>query len=265
MPENYSSLLKTIKERINNAQHAALSKVNTELIMLYWDIGKIIVEQLQQQEWGNSVIEKLALDLQLDYPCIKGFSTRNLWRMRDLYITYNSDIKLVNLLVLTSWTHNIGILEKCKNNLEREFYLRMAHKHGWSSRCLLDHIENQTYERTLLNQTNFDKTLPKNIKEKAKLTVKDEYTFDFLELGDEYTERQFENALTLNIENFLREMGGIFAFIGRQYRLEVDDKEFFVDLSTLPSLSKMPCRNRTEKRRIHSRVHRKNAVLSFRA
>lgn len=106
----------------------------------------------------------------------------------------------------------------------------MAGKYAWSSRILINNIENKTYERTLLNQTNFDKSLPADIKDRAKLAVKDEYTFDFLELGDDYSERELENAITSKIDHFLKEMGGIFAFIGRQYRLEIDDKEYFIDL-----------------------------------
>ena len=99
-----------------------------------------------------------------------------------------------------------------------------------ASRVLLNHIENQTYEKTLLGQTNFDVTLPTDIKDKTKLVVKDEYTFDFLELGDDFSERQLENGLVARVDDFLKEMGGIFAFVGRQYRLEIDDKEYFIDI-----------------------------------
>jgi len=150
--------------------------------------------------------------------------------MRDLYLSYNTNEKLPILLTEISWSHNIAILEKCKDILEREFYVRMSAKYGWSHRILLNNIENQTYEKTLLGQTNFDVTLPVEIKDKTKLIVKDEYTFDFLELGDDFSERQLENSLVAKVEDFLKEMGGIFSFIGRQYRLEVDDKEYFLDI-----------------------------------
>ena len=121
-------------------------------------------------------------------------------------------------------------MARCKDDLEREFYIRMTRKFGWSKNVLIHHIENQSYEKTLLGQTNFDKTVPENIRAQAKLAVKDEYTFDFLELGEEHSERELERALIGKVEHFLREMGGMFAFLGSQYRLEVSDKEYFIDL-----------------------------------
>jgi predicted nuclease of restriction endonuclease-like (RecB) superfamily len=128
------------------------------------------------------------------------------------------------------WTHNLVIMEKCKNDLEREFYLRMTRKFGWTKNVLIHQIENQTYEKTLLNQTNFEQTLPANIRDQAKLAVKDEYTFDFLELGDEHSERQLEQTILTKVEPFLQEMGGMFTFMGSQYRLEIDNEEYFIDL-----------------------------------
>ena len=121
-------------------------------------------------------------------------------------------------------------MEKCKDDLEREFYIRMTRKHGWTKNVLIHQIENQSYEKTLLNQTNFDKTVPESILQQAKLAVKDEYTFDFLELGEEHSEQQLEQAILAKMEHFLREMGGLFTFVGSQYRLEVEGKEFFIDI-----------------------------------
>lgn len=128
------------------------------------------------------------------------------------------------------WSHNIIIMERCRDDLEREFYIRMTRKFGWTKNVLIHRIENQTYEKTLLNQTNFEQTLPQEIRNQAKLAVKDDYTFDFLELGEEHTERQLEFAILAKIEKFLREMGGMFAFLGSQYRLEVSGEEYFIDL-----------------------------------
>jgi predicted nuclease of restriction endonuclease-like (RecB) superfamily len=121
-------------------------------------------------------------------------------------------------------------LEKCKDDLEREFYIKMTRKFGWTKNVLVHQIENQTYQKTLLNQTNFDQTVPTEIRNQLKLAVKDEYTFDFLELADEHSERQLEQAILTRVEPFLQEMGGLFAFIGSQYRLEVDDEEYFIDI-----------------------------------
>jgi predicted nuclease of restriction endonuclease-like (RecB) superfamily len=133
--------------------------------------------------------------------------------MRLFYESYAESEKLAPLVREIGWTHNIVILEKCKDELEQEFYLRMTRRFGWTKNVLIHQIENRTYEKTLLNQTNFDQTLPESIQHQAKLAVKDEYTFDFLELGDEYSERQLESAILERVKPFLKEMGGMFAFM----------------------------------------------------
>jgi predicted nuclease of restriction endonuclease-like (RecB) superfamily len=219
-----------VQQRIRSAQYDALKAVNREMINLYWDIGKMIVTRQQNVNWGKSVVEQLAKDLQAEFPGISGFSTRNIWRMRDFYLTYHSQEILPPMVAEIGWTHNVVILEKCKDDLEREFYIKMTRKFGWTKNVLIHQIENQTYQKTLLNQTNFNKTVPTEIRNQLKLAVKDEYTFDFLELADEHGERQLEQAILTRVEPFLQEMGGLFAFIGSQYRLEVDDEEYFIDI-----------------------------------
>lgn len=230
MSNGYGALLVEIKERIRKAQHKALREVNRELVGLYWDIGKAIVERQQTASWGEAVVERLARDLQNEFQGIRGFSTQNLWRMKLLYESYNGNEKLAPLVREIGWTHNIAIFERCKDSLEREFYIRMTRKYGWTKNVLRLKIENKTYEKTLIGQTNFEKTLPEKIKHQAKLAVKDEYIFDFLELGEEHSERELERALVAKVEHFLREMGGMFAFLGSQYRLEVNGEEYFIDL-----------------------------------
>ena len=230
IPKEYAVLLNDIKQRIRSAQYEALKAVNKELISLYWDIGQIIVERQEGNTWGKSVVEQLAKDLQAEFPEVRGFSPRNIWNMRNLYLNYCKSQKLQQLAAEIGWMHNIVIIEKCKDDLEREFYLRMTRKFGWSRNVLIHQIENQSYEKTLLNQTNFEQTLPVEISSQAKLAVKDEYTFDFLELGDEHSERQLERAVLSKVEPFMREMGGVFSFIGSQYRLEISDTEYFIDL-----------------------------------
>jgi predicted nuclease of restriction endonuclease-like (RecB) superfamily len=229
-PMEYSKLLGEIKERISSAQYEALKAVNKELISLYWDIGRMIVERQQGESWGKSVVEQLAGDLRKEFPGIQGFSAQNLWRMRQFYLTYQNDKKLSPMVREIGWTHNILIMMNCRDDLQKEFYIRMTKKFGWTKSVLINHIENQSYEKTLLGQTNFDKAVPAKIRAQAKLAIKDEYTFDFLELGEEHSERELERALIGKIEHFLREMGGMFAFLGSQYRLEVSDKEYFIDL-----------------------------------
>lgn len=228
--DDYRNLLVEVKQRIRSAQYEALKAVNRELIALYWDIGQMIVSRQQEAGWGKSVVEQLAKDLQTEFSGISGFSAANLWRMRLFYETYATNEKLAPMVREIGWTHNIVILEKCKDGLEREFYIRMTRKFGWTKNVLIHQIENQTYEKTLLNQTNFDQNVPAEIRNQLKLAVKDEYTFDFLELADEHTERQLEQAILARVEPFLQEMGGRFTFVGSQYRLEIGEQEFFIDL-----------------------------------
>lgn len=226
----YHSLLGQVKTRIRDAQYNALKAVNRELIRLYWDIGKMIVDRQGKQAWGKSVVEHLACDLQREFPGIKGFSTANLWRMKNFYETYRRSEKLAPVVREIGWSHNVIIFEKCKDLLQREFYIRMTRKFGWSKNVLALQIENQSYQKTLLNQTNFDKTVPKEIRKQAKLAVKDEYLFDFLELKDRHDEKQMEEAILSRMQEFLQELGNKFAFLGSQYKLEVEGKEFFIDM-----------------------------------
>jgi len=229
-PTAYPQLLSEIKQRIRSAQYEALKAVNTELVSLYWDIGQMIVERQADASHGASIVDQLSFDLRLEFPGIAGFSRRNVFYMREFYLLYRDDSRVQPLVAQIGWSHNLVILQRCKDPLEREFYLRMTRKFGWSKNVLIHQIENQSYEKSLLGQTNFDQALTPALQAQAKLAVQDEYTFDFLELGEKHSERELERALTARIEDFLRAMGGMFAFMGSQYRLEVDGKEFFIDL-----------------------------------
>jgi predicted nuclease of restriction endonuclease-like (RecB) superfamily len=229
-PEDYAALLTEVKERIRAAQYAALKAVNRELVGLYWDIGKMIAERQKTEGWGKSVVQQLASDLQTEFAGTRGFSVQNLWYMRQFYLEYHDDTKLQPLVGEISWAKNLVIMSRCKDPLEREFYIRMTRKFGWSKNVLIHQIENRSYEKSLLGQTNFDKALTPELRAQTKLAVKDEYTFDFLELGEEHSERELERALIARIEDFLHAMGGMFAFMGSQFRLEVDGREYFIDL-----------------------------------
>ena len=227
---DYAALLTEVRARIHAAQYAALRAVNKELVGLYWDIGQLIVARQQTEGWGKAVVQQLAADLRASFPGTGGFSASNLWRMKGFFETYRGAAKLAPLVREIGWSHNLLILERCKDAQEREFYLRMTRKFGWSKNVLAHQIDNQSYEKSLLGQTNFDKALTPTLRAQAKLAVKDEYAFDFLELGDQHSERELERALITRIEDFLRAMGGMFAFLGSQYRLEVDGDEYFIDL-----------------------------------
>ncbi|RZB36133.1 MAG: hypothetical protein SRB2_02484 [Desulfobacteraceae bacterium Eth-SRB2] len=230
LPDDYAALLIQVKERVRSAQYEALKAVNKELVGLYWDIGCLIVERQVDSEHGSAIAERLATDLQREFPGTSGFSRRNIFYMREFHLAYRDLPKVQPLVAQIGWSHNLVILQRCKNSLEREFYIRMTRKFGWSKNVLIHQIENQSYEKTLLGQTNFEKALTPAQRAQAKLAVKDEYTFDFLELGQEHSERELERALIARVEDFLRAMGGMFAFLGSQFRLEVEDKEYFIDL-----------------------------------
>ena len=228
--QDYAQLLHEVKARVRSAQYAALKAVNTELVGLYWDIGRMIALRQEMAGWGRSVVVNLSADLRREFPGVAGFSVQNLWYMRQFYLEYHGHERLQPLVGEIAWAHNLAIMSKCKDPLEREFYLRMTRKFGWSRNVLIHQIDNQSYEKSLLGQTNFDQALTPELRAQAKLAVKDEYTFDFLELGEEHSERELERALIARIEDFLRAMGGLFAFMGSQYPLAVDDEEFLIDL-----------------------------------
>jgi len=220
-----------IKKQILSAQYRALQKVNHEQISLYWKIGETILERQQMFGWGKSIVEILANELQKEFVDIQGFSARNLWRMRTLVDQYKqSNLILPPLVAEIPWTHNIIIIEKCKDEHERFYYINLTKMHHWSKSMLINAIEAQIYQRTLVNQTNFAQTLVSPIANEADMLMKDEYTFGFLNLTEPYTEAQLEQAILSNIRNFLIELGGDFAFIGNQYPVKLEDKNFEIDL-----------------------------------
>ncbi len=228
--QSYNSTLESIKERIYQSQYKAMQAVNKKLIALYWDIGQMIVEKQEKEKWGKSVVEQLSMDIQIEFPGIQGFTPRNFWHMRSFYLTYKDDEKLKPLVSEIGWSHNIKIMQACKDGIQKEFYIKSTIRQGWSRRALSDKIENQEFERWALQQTNFDKTLPATQAQKAQIAVKDDYNFDFLLIEEEHKEREIEEQIIRNICEFLAEMDGQFAFYGRQVKVEVDDEEFYIDL-----------------------------------
>lgn len=228
--EHYGRFLHEIKDRIRSHQLKAMRAVNRELVELYWELGKTIHQKQAAQGWGKSVVETLAKDLQQEFPGRNGFSVQNLWLMRQLYVEYSANEKLQPLVREISWSKNLLIMSRSKNELEREFYLRATARYGWTKAVLQHQLDGKSYESHLLGQNSFDRTLPENVRSQAILAVKDHYSFDFLSLGDNHSERELEDALIRNVRNFLIEMGGSFAFIGNQYRLDVGGQEYFIDL-----------------------------------
>ena len=229
LDKSQKSFITEIKTKVRQAQYEALKTVNVQLIDLYWEIGKSIAEK-QSENWGKSIVSTLSKELQKEFPGIGGFSEGNLWLMAQFYSEYQGVENLVPLVREISWSKHISILKKCKDNLQRQFYILATKKFGWTKNVLIHQIENNTYEKYLLNQTNFETTLPSNIKNQAYLAVKDEYTFDFLNLSEEHSESLLEEELVKNIRNFLLELGHQFTFVGNQFKVQVDDKDFFIDL-----------------------------------
>jgi len=230
MSAEYKNFFTEIKERIHKAQYDAFKAVNKELIALYWDIGKSIVAKHDKIGWGKAIVENLAKDLQKEFQGIQGFSVQNLWNMRQFYSAYKDNPKLQPMVGEISWTKNVIIMQRCKDDIQREFYIKTTKKFGWTKDVLINQLEAGAFDRYMANQTNFDKAVPEKYRHQAKLAVKDEYSFDFLELGEEHSEKELERALLENVRKFLIEMGGYFTFVGNQHRLEVDNQEFFIDL-----------------------------------
>lgn len=228
--QGYETLVNDLKNLIYKKQYHVLKSVNAETINLYWEIGEEIYRQQCEKGWGKSIVEILSKELQKEFPGAKGYSAANLWRMRTFYLTYRNSEKLAPLVREISWSNNIIIMEKCKDDLQREFYIQMGKRYGWTKRILANFVEAQAYEKYLLNQSNFDLTLSKERRMQAKLAIKDEYTFDFAELSPEYSEHELEVQLVNHIRSFLIEMGGDFTFIGNQYHLMAGNKDLYIDM-----------------------------------
>lgn len=228
--ENFNPFVEELKTAIRQAQNQALQSVNKVLIQLYWMIGQRIVEKQDQYGWGKSIVSQISEELQKEFVGQNGFSERNLWNMRNFYVAYKDHPKLQTLSAEISWSHNVKILQKLKDPLAQQFYIQASMQNRWSVRVLDHQIDNQTYEKTLLNQTNFAKTLPAELQNQTQQLIKDEYTFDFLGLREQHSEKQLEDALILEVRNFLTQMGADFTFMGNQYKLTIDHEDYYIDL-----------------------------------
>ena len=227
---DYADWLADIKARVVAARQRAALAANAELIQLYWKIGRDILERQNRQGWGGKVIERLARDLREAFPEIKGFSHANLKFMRAFAQAWPEAAIGQHAVGQLPWGHNVMLLTKLKDPVLRLRYAEQARAEGWSRTTLELNIRNRLHERQGQAVTNFGWRLPAPHSELAHETLKDPYLFDFLGLGDDAQERDIENALMRHITKFLLELGSGFAFIGRQYRLEVGGDEFFIDL-----------------------------------
>ncbi len=240
----YKQWLTDLKSRIRNSQIKAALKVNSELINLYWDLGKEIVSKQEQSQWGDGLIKQLSNDLQQEFPDMKGFSISNIKYIKQWYLFYYKGItigqqvvgqlentfNIQELVCQIPWGHNLRIIAQCKFLEEAIFYIHKTIENGWSRSILDLHIKQQEFLRTRHSISNFSRLLPMIQSDLAQQLLKDPYNFDFLTLTDNYKKRELENALTDNITKFLIELGAGFAYVGRQVALKVGDKEFYLDL-----------------------------------
>lgn len=226
----YSHFLHDLKTRIRAARTRAALAVNSELILLYWQIGRDIQVRQEQQGWGAKVIERLAVDLRAEFPDLKGFSRANLMYMRSFAAAWDSEEIVQRLVGQIPWGQNITLITKIKVREEREWYARKLVELGWSRLVLEHQIESGLINRQGKAITNFSKTLSSSQSDLAHEMLKDPYLFDFLSVGEEAHERDVERALVKHITSFLLELGAGFSFVGRQVHLELEGEDFFIDL-----------------------------------
>lgn len=233
----YKEWLSDIKKRVKESHLRAAIKVNEELLKLYWDLGKDIVEKEMESTWGTGFYNTLSKSLRTAFPGMSGFSVTNLKYMKRFYLLYSSidlnrqqsadDLEQIFML---PWGHQIVLLTKCKCVEEALFYIDKTLTNGWSRAMLLNYLDTNLYHTQGKAITNFSNRLPEQQSELVQETLKDPYNFDFLTLTEGYKEKELENALTTNITNFLLELGQGFAYVGRQIPIKVGTKELFLDL-----------------------------------
>ncbi|MBY0574650.1 MAG: PDDEXK nuclease domain-containing protein [Undibacterium sp.] len=233
-PILYREWLGQLKSRFQRLQLKAALAVNSALLQFYWELGQNIVEKQKTSQWGDNFLAQLSSDLSAEFPEMKGFSKRNLQQIRQWYLYWNDSspiaLQAVAQLQNVPWSHNLVIINKCKQHDEALYYVQNTLAHGWSRSVLTHQIESGLWQREGKIIHNFSHTLPSAQSDLAKQALKDPYIFDFLSLTKEHTERELENALTEHITQFLLELGAGFAYIGRQVPLSVGEREFFIDL-----------------------------------
>lgn len=228
--QEYNQFLTDLKDRIASSRYKAALSVNRELILVYHHIGSQILEAQAKEGWGTKVIDQLSKDLRSEFPEMKGFSTRNLKYMRKFAEEYPDSQFVQVVLAQLTWYHNVTLLDKISDKNIRLFYVKHAIEYGWSRNIMVMQIELSLHKRQGQAITNFKDKLPSPQSDLAHYTLKDPYIFDFLSVGKEAHEREIEKALVYHMEKFILELGAGFAFVGRQYHLEVGGQDFYIDL-----------------------------------
>ena len=245
LPDKYPHLLSFLKDRVRAAKRHAVLSVNKELLSVYWLIGKTIEEQKKIDGWGSKVIEQLSKDLSSEFPDMKGFSSRNLNYMRKFATTYQivqplvaqlqeDDFQAIEFMqpvvAQIPWTHHIIILDKCKTEEERLFYISKTVEQGWSKNILSSQIETQLYKRQGQAISNFSEILPQDRVAEVSNMIKNPYVFDFLDVREDMQERDLERALIEQVKKLMLELGKGFAFVGNQYNIKVENDDYYLDL-----------------------------------
>jgi predicted nuclease of restriction endonuclease-like (RecB) superfamily len=276
VPVDYAEFLTGLKERIRDSRTTAVRAVNRELVLLYWDIGRAIAEKQKTANWGDGVVEQVAIDLRAEFPDMRGFSKQNVWRMKQLYLDYTSDEFLSQavreleylpktgkpnvllqaeaelgdrkdvshpapeflsqavreLVAAVPWGHHANVLAKLTDPAIRLWYLHATAQFGWSRHVLLNQIKANAYERSVTEDKthNFAVALPEHFAEQADEMMKSRYNLEFLGIAGAVRERELENGLIEKLQTFILELGYGFCFVGRQFRLALGEKEYFVDL-----------------------------------
>lgn len=225
MEKRFSDVIQLIKRSRTNA----IKAVNAELINLYWSIGEFISKKLELAEWGDSVVTELARYIQQNEPDLKGFSDKNLWRMKQFYETYKDFPKLSTWLREISWSHNLAIFSRCKTTEEREFYLKLAKQENYSFRELDRQISASLFERTMIGNSKLS-TVLREFNPDIANTFKDSYILDFLNLPEPHNENELQRGLVRQMKKFILELGKDFLFIGEEYKLQVGNSDFYIDL-----------------------------------
>ena len=228
----YNDFFKEIVNTINSTRYEAYKALNKYHIGQNFEIGKLIVQNQVKNNWGKSIVDTLSKDINKVIDGVKGYSPQNLWRMRQFYLAYKDNADLLELALTIPWGQNLLILHQVKDPEEREYYLNATNKLGWSRAVLLNQIKANAYQHHLKDpkQSNFEKALPAHLSEQANEAIKSEYNLDFLGITKPVLEKELENRLVENIRDLLLELGYGFSFIGNQYRLKLNQKEYFIDL-----------------------------------
>lgn len=212
---------------IENARGRALKAVNAELIQMYWEVGKYLSGLCAGSSFGDKIIDEVAAYISETAPTLKGFTRRGLYRMRQFYETYRDDEFVSALLTQISWTNHLLIMSKAKSKEERDFYVALAAKNHYSSRELERQLDSSYYERYMLSS---GKQPPELVPQNVRSSILDTYVLEFLDLPEQYSERNFRKAIIENLKQFILEFGKDFTFIGEEYRVQVGGQDFFIDL-----------------------------------